>query len=45
MKEKNNCGCERSPAGKCIGWHSLSEEEYLKKKENYERNKNKKIKN
>lgn len=45
MSEKNNCCCGRSPTGKCIGWHSLSEEEYLKKKENYETNKNKKIKN
>ena len=45
MSEKNNCGCGRSSTGKCIGWHSLSEEEYLKKKENYETNKNKKIKN
>ena len=45
MSEKNNCGCGRSHTGKCIGWHSLSEEEYLKKKENYETNKNKKIKN
>jgi hypothetical protein len=26
------CGCKRSPTGKCIGWHSLSEEEYQKKK-------------
>ena len=22
------CGCVRSPTGKCIGWHALSEEEY-----------------
>ena len=22
------CGCGRSPTGKCIGWHTLSEEEY-----------------
>ena len=22
------CGCGRSPTGKCIGWHGLSEEEY-----------------
>ena len=41
MTEKNNCGCRRSPTGKCIGWHALSEEEYQKKKENYETNKNK----
>ena len=24
----DDCGCGRSPNGKCIGWHSLSEEEY-----------------
>ena len=41
MTEKNNCGCGRSPTGKCIGWHALSEEEYQKKEENYETNKNK----
>lgn len=23
------CGCGRSPIGKCVGWHSLSEEDYL----------------
>ena len=22
------CGCGRSPTGKCIGWHALSEREY-----------------
>ena len=22
------CGYGRSPTGKCIGWHALSEEEY-----------------
>ena len=27
----NSCGCGRSPTGKCIGWHALSEEEYQKK--------------
>ena len=25
------CGCGRSPTGKCIGWHKLSEEEYQEK--------------
>ena len=29
------CGCGRSPTGKCIGWHKLSEEEYLEKLEEY----------
>ena len=23
-----DCGCGRSPTGKCIGWHSLSEDEF-----------------
>ena len=22
------CGCGRSPTGKCIGWHGLTETEY-----------------
>jgi hypothetical protein len=22
------CGCGRSPTGKCIGWHGLTEDEY-----------------
>ena len=26
-----DCGCGRSPTGKCIGWHNLSEEEYQEK--------------
>jgi hypothetical protein len=25
------CGCGRSPTGKCIGWHGLSEGEYREK--------------
>jgi hypothetical protein len=25
------CGCGRSPTGKCIGWHSLSEEEFQRR--------------
>ena len=31
MAEAKKCGCGRSPSGKCIGWHGLSEEEYQKK--------------
>ena len=31
-----DCGCGRSPTGKCIGWHKLSEEEYLEAKKNYQ---------
>jgi hypothetical protein len=29
--EVGKCGCGRSPTGKCIGWHSLSESEYQKR--------------
>ena len=36
MTEKNECGCGRSPIGQCIGWHALSEEDFIKKKEAYE---------
>lgn len=40
VKENTNefgkCGCGRSPTGKCIGWHGLSEEEYQSKKDQWE---------
>ena len=36
MNEKPRCGCGRSVTGFCMGWHALSEEEFLKKKEAYE---------
>ena len=26
------CGCGRSPTGKCVGWHDLTEEQYVEKK-------------
>ena len=29
------CGCGRSPTGKCIGWHGLSESEFQSKLQNY----------
>jgi|TARA_B100001059_G_C17824855_1_gene580706 hypothetical protein len=32
------CGCGRSPTGKCIGWHKLTEEEFQKKLEEYNEN-------
>ena len=32
------CGCGRSPTGKCIGWHGLTEEQYQAKKADYELN-------
>jgi hypothetical protein len=43
MTEENKCGCGRSPTGKCIGWHALSEEDFTKKKEAYKLNSNKTI--
>ena len=27
-KKLGSCGCGRSPTGKCIGWHGLSEDLY-----------------
>ena len=27
-----SCVCGRSPTGKCVGWHNLSEEDYKMKK-------------
>ena len=27
-----SCTCGRSPTGKCVGWHKLSEEDYQIKK-------------
>ncbi len=32
------CGCGRSPTGKCIGWHGLTEDQYQAKKTEYELN-------
>jgi hypothetical protein len=32
-----DCGCGRSPTGKCVGWHNLTNEEYNTKKTEYER--------
>lgn len=34
-ENKMDCGCGRSPTGKCIGWHKLSEEEYQEKLKEY----------
>ena len=30
------CQCGRSPTQLCIGWHNLTEEEYQKRKKEYE---------
>ena len=40
VKEDTNkvgqCGCGRSPTGKCCGWHGLTEEQFVERKELYE---------
>ena len=28
QEEFGACGCGRSPNGKCVGWHGLTEEEF-----------------
>ena len=33
------CGCGRSPTGKCIGWHGLTEEDYRSNLAEWEANK------
>ena len=34
-EEIGKCGCGRSPTGKCIGWHGLTEEEFQDRLEKY----------
>jgi hypothetical protein len=34
-EEFGKCGCGRSPTGKCIGWHGLTEEQYQDALEKY----------
>jgi hypothetical protein len=38
--EDDECWCERSPTGMCIGWHNLSEEEYQQELLNYNKENN-----
>lgn len=35
VMKTGTCGCGRSPTGNCIGWHSLTEDEYKVKLANY----------
>ena len=30
------CGCGRSPNGNCVGWHNLTEDQYIEKKAAYD---------
>lgn len=34
--EDKDCGCGRSPTGKCVGWHNLTNEQYEKQKARFE---------
>ena len=34
-KDEKVCRCGRSPTGSCIGWHKLTEEQYKKSLEHY----------
>ena len=36
-KMSKDCGCGRSPTGKCIGWHGLTNEQYSAKLQEYEK--------
>ena len=42
MNNLNECGCGRSPTGKCVGWHDLSEDEYKEKLAAYQAKKSSK---
>jgi hypothetical protein len=35
VDEVGRCGCGRSPTGKCIGWHGLSESQFQSKLAEY----------
>jgi hypothetical protein len=35
QEEIGRCGCGRSPTGKCIGWHGLSESAFQAQLANY----------
>jgi hypothetical protein len=35
IKLAKTCTCGRSPTGDCIGWHKLTEEQYKKSLEHY----------
>ena len=37
-EEIGKCGCGRSPTGKCIGWHGLTESAYQTALEKYQTN-------
>jgi hypothetical protein len=36
LETVGQCGCGRSPTGKCCGWHALTEEAYQAKQAEYD---------
>ena len=44
MSEPPKCSCGQSPTGNCVGWHSLSEQDYKNKKAAFEKAQSKKVK-
>jgi hypothetical protein len=36
QEDIGKCGCGRSPTGKCIGWHGLTEEVFKDRLEQYQ---------
>ena len=41
VQDIGKCGCGRSPTGKCIGWHGLTEQQFKEKLEEYKLNEGK----
>ena len=37
-KTIGSCGCGRSPTGICVGWHALTETQYLERLTIYKNN-------
>lgn len=35
IRENQVCVCGRSPTGKCIGWHALTEDQYRERVSSY----------
>ena len=34
--KQGTCGCGRSPTGNCCGWHALTDDQFVERKELYE---------
>lgn len=41
--EIGKCGCGRSPTGKCVGWHGLSDEEFRVKLKEFQQEQREKL--